>query len=101
MTGNILVVVNAEAPSAAIHVLAASRTMPRKNAEGEDLPPNPILECRSIDTSHSSLLYAVVRTASGAVSGAWIPYNHIIAIIEEDIPVTATFTGFIPNEGHG
>lgn len=95
MTDNILVVINAEAPSAAMHAAATTRSQARKAADGTDLPPNPVLECRSMDTSHGSLLYVVTApTTEGKTVSVWIPYSHLLGIIECTSGVPASM-GFV------
>lgn len=95
MTVNILVVINAEAPSAAMHAAASRRSQPRKAPDGSELPPNPVLECQSMDTSHSSLLHVTSSPGpDGKTSGAWIPYGHVLAIIECETEIPAS-VGFV------
>jgi hypothetical protein len=95
VTDDIIVVINADAPSAALHAIATKRFQQRKDSDGGDLPPHPMLECRLIDTSHPSLLYALGAVgADGKASGVWIPYGHILAIIER-VTELPTSVGFV------
>jgi hypothetical protein len=83
VTDDILVVINGDAPSAGLHATATKRFQERTGPDGGELPPHPVFECRMIDTSHPSLLYALGAVGvDGKASGVWIPYGHILAIIE-------------------
>jgi hypothetical protein len=55
-----------------------------------------VLECRAVDASHPSLLYALGSPGpDGKASAVWIPYGHILAIIERATEPPA-FAGFSP-----
>jgi hypothetical protein len=97
VTDDILVVINAEAPSAGLHAIATKRFQQRLGPDGTELPPHPVLECRAVDASHPSLLYALGSPGpNGKASAVWIPYGHLLAVIERAME-PAAFTGFRPN----
>ena len=57
--------------------------------EDRSCPSHPVLHCSGLNILHSSLLGFTLAESSDDPSPlmVWIPYTHILGIIEVDVPI--------------